>query len=361
MSRPSRVFTALVCALCAFVLCFLTLRAFHPFSGDARQNSPARAAVEAGAASGREYSGDPRLSPPGPGAVETGAARRIEYVVASVGVARGWQLRLFSVDAGEPVAPCDEEGVSDTDPAWSPEGTRLSFVRLGPQVAIWVVRADGSDLRCVEGGDDVVVGPAAWSPDGHALAFTRLYPQGINTLDLRTGATQRLTDRNDFYADWSPDGSRVAFVRQTAGDEVAGDLWVCSPGGGDEEKLPIPTGPAMHPRWSPDGTRLAFAAAAGDQFDIFTAKVDGSDVSNLTNTGDMDEVWPDWSPDGGRLVFLRGRHETANQSAPPCGDLYICKSDGSDCKQFTHLDVPMSGIAWQPRGGGHSDQDGESN
>jgi Tol biopolymer transport system component len=59
----------------------------------------------------------------------------------------------------------------NTEPAWSPDGSQIAFVRLGD---IWLMNADGSGGRSLTStpGSVFETNPA-WSPDGSALAFAR--------------------------------------------------------------------------------------------------------------------------------------------------------------------------------------------
>jgi eukaryotic-like serine/threonine-protein kinase len=66
-----------------------------------------------------------------------------------------------------------------------------------------------------------------------------------------------------------------------------------------------------HSSLSPDGLRVAFASLAGGQSDIWTQRIDGSELRQLTNDAAADS-WPVWSPDGQAIVFTsirEGRRE----------------------------------------------------
>lgn len=83
---------------------------------------------------------------------------------------------------------CDEQG----DPRWSPNGSQLAFV-CG-QEAIYVVDASGGPARRVASG-----GAFAWSPDGHSIAYALedVHDPGkgtVSVVDLATG-TSRILER----------------------------------------------------------------------------------------------------------------------------------------------------------------------
>ena len=60
------------------------------------------------------------------------------------------------------------------------------------------------------------------------------------------------------------------------------------------------------PTWSPDGSQLAISLETGYATDVFTVSRDGSNITNMTNSGAY-EVWPSWSPDGRYLLFVSDR------------------------------------------------------
>lgn len=55
----------------------------------------------------------------------------------------------------------------DDLPAWSPNGTTIAFTSDRAPAGIWVVNADGSELRSL-----VTATQPAWSPNGHSIAFS---------------------------------------------------------------------------------------------------------------------------------------------------------------------------------------------
>jgi Tol biopolymer transport system component len=98
-------------------------------------------------------------------------------------------------------------------PGWAPCEERACDGRLRAAPAIWIIRPDGSGLRRVVARAQ----QPAWSPDGRRIVFvrspggltlpeTRIYVTGLEGEGVRTVA-------RGFYPAWSPNGKRIAFVQ----------------------------------------------------------------------------------------------------------------------------------------------------
>lgn len=106
-------------------------------------------------------------------------------------------------------------------PVFSPDGKEVAFgsSRDG-HYEIYVMKADGSDVRRLTRGPGMSVRPA-WSPDGRRIAFTsnRDGQYEIYVVNRDGSSLRRLTNHpeRDDYAAWHPDGKRLAVVSERSG------------------------------------------------------------------------------------------------------------------------------------------------
>lgn len=134
-------------------------------------------------------------------------------------------MKFVNVKTGAITSPGlpDVGGLGHQDPAWSPDGKSVLYVRdarEGTRGTPVIIRYDLGTKKST-----VLTGPGyiapAWSPDGRYVAATKTDTFGtdIVILDARTGAERlRLTnDTNSFDPVWSPAGDAIAFFRVDRG------------------------------------------------------------------------------------------------------------------------------------------------
>ena len=123
--------------------------------------------------------------------------------------------------------------VSDTLPAWSPDGTKLSFTSFrNNRNEIYSINADGTGEKrlTTTAGSDF---DTHWSPDGTRILFhsTRDGNYEIYVMNADGTGQTRLTNNVavDAFPDWSPDGSRITFY--STRDHVNGEIYVMDANG----------------------------------------------------------------------------------------------------------------------------------
>jgi len=291
---------------------------------------------------------------------------------------------------------------ADYNPVWSPDGRYIAFCRIQKgDTGIYIVPALGGAERKVrdthwEERDFYEVfwyfGRLSWSPDGKSLAFSdrmnSTEPTSIYLLSLDSLAVRKLTSTSghpgDYNPSFSPDGETLAFNRGSQGvtsiytipvargeehhvitgsqfgwglawtgdgrDIVFGKaawlarsgwLWKVSANGGKPERLQFGqegTEPSIR------GNRLAYARQITN-LNIWRRKLDSSNSSDppgrfLTST--TIESGPQFSPDGSMIAFESTRSGAA--------EVWVCRSDGTNLLQLTHLNTVTGTPRWSPDG-----------
>jgi TolB protein len=195
-------------------------------------------------------------------------------------------------------------GVYEREAVFSPDGRRVAFVsqRDQPEGAdIFVATLDGTRLEHVRNLTPRTPGSAgldvtpAWSPDSTQIAFASnrdgsddklwvMNADGSNVRQLTpAGATA------DVFPTWSPDGRLIAFQRRS------GDVYrigLVQAAGGAPAFFEF-DGNAYAPAWSPDGRRIAFVGRIGSEYDIHLRDAGGAGpVTRIANPGaDRNPAW----------------------------------------------------------------------
>lgn len=270
----------------------------------------------------------------------------------------GLSIHFPDSDSTTPLTTPPLWSTGDTEPAPSPDGSQIAFVRGTVQDAedIFVIPASGGTPTRVT-SDSTSIDGLAWSSDGSDLLYaaersgisglwrvnaeggsptliraasegTRFshptfslesnqlaYTQKSAQLDIWT--LSRPTPYEEFTADpllsstqqdsdpsISPEGNRIAFVSTRSGTP---ELWVAQADGSAPNRLTSLGERAVHSvRWSPEGQHLSFVVRWNGQSDLYAISASGGAPSRLTRTAAEDLV-PRWSRDGRWIYFSSNR------------------------------------------------------
>ena len=199
----------------------------------------------------------------------------------------------------------------DSDPAWSPDGKNIAFVRQrgekGPntvyrQSCIYKIKVDGTGLNRLTGTKRFAHDPA-WSPYGKKIAFSQVVrrpgPVEIFEMNATDGSQKRNltnTPLQESEPDWYPDGKKIAYTSFTEVHGAHDRVFTMNADGSDQTNL-TKLKDGFSPAWLPNGKKIAFVRVypTFPNLDIFVMKDDGTEVKRLTKTRDFDGS-PDWQP-----------------------------------------------------------------
>jgi serine/threonine protein kinase/Tol biopolymer transport system component len=213
-------------------------------------------------------------------------------------------------------------GGSAGQPAVSPDGKQIAFVRReGKELDIFVQRVGGQNAVNLTKASGFDNSEPAWSPDGTKIAFRSGRDGGGLFVMGASGEALRKLTHEGFDPAWSPDGASIAFDDGPTGDpyhmlggiSVIHSVDVAS----GKSRIIYFTGSllgAALPSWSPDGRRIAFFTIRKNGWrDVVTAAAvpghEKEEAVSVTNDRPLD--WsPFWSPDGRFLYFGTDRGGT---------------------------------------------------
>ena len=242
---------------------------------------------------------------------------QIAYASTRTGVA---QIYLTNI-LGDQAIPITNMPGGACQPSWAPDGTRLVFISpcnikkdTYPGSSLYIINADGSDLRplpTAPGGGDF---EPAWSPDGQYIAFTSLrdgymqiYLYSLDGSDIRRLVSTEVK-KPARQPSWSPDSKRIIYSYQRI---ATYELWLMSTFGSNETQF-FTSGDELsnqYPVWSPDGDYILFSQRSETEFsfpNLFSIKIGSDNPALQIPMGVLSVEDVDYSPDGIWIAYESG-------------------------------------------------------
>ena len=239
-----------------------------------------------------------------------------------------YDLMTVSVEAGgpeprpstlTPMRPLIVTSRSESEPAWSADGSALAYVTdRGGQDEIWLRSREGNRwvdrpvITQKEFGDDrtIMLGAPTFSPDGHQIAFLRnaqkpmIWPLRIWTRFTDSGApVPLLPASHEGYQSaptWSPDGQWIAYTEWKSRQWVLAKVRV---GSGSEPVVLRRDGvPGAAPHWSPTNEWITWETEQG----LMLVSPDGGNQRVVQIDHPTDRwLFHEWTARGTRLAGIK--------------------------------------------------------
>lgn len=219
-------------------------------------------------------------------------ALRVYFTRTADGRSEIWSMEF---DGSDERAVIVTEGADVRDPAIAPDESRIAYTRVGGGSSeIWTAAPDGSDARrLLEGAG---WSQPAWSPDGSRLVVVgtrdgveRLFVVGAAGGEPRPLAPDGPAPQAE--PDWSPDGSKIVF---RLGSGTGADIAVMEVASGSITRLIENAIGEREPAWSPTGERIVFGRQSEGKWNLYLMDADGSDVDDFTSSDEADAADPEW-------------------------------------------------------------------
>ena len=200
-------------------------------------------------------------------------------------------------------------------PVVSPDGKQLTFAALGD---IWTMPLGGNGMPTRLTDDTFVDTDPSWSPDGTKIVFSSDRAGGMDiwVRDLKTGQDKRMSSlpSAEMSAAWAPNGRAIAFVSNV--DFEQGEVHVVPAEGGEPQRVIDRSFGVGYPTWSADGRFLITPSFApystrfreGMNYYTVAPSVPGQARRVVPNQhvpiGKRAGDGPAWSPDGKLLAYV---------------------------------------------------------
>jgi Tol biopolymer transport system component len=259
--------------------------------------------------------------------------------IKEVGESANFEI-FSSLPDGSETTQLTDHSTYDGYPSWSPNHCQVAFSSNvgGQNEEIFIMNADGTGhTRLTD--DPYKNKMPSWSSEGGRIAFESERDGQGDIFIINTDGSNlvQLTDdpAEDQWLEWSHHGEQIAFSSRRDGNW---EIYIINSDGSGLINLTNHPMQDSHPTWSPDGSHIAFLSNRTAYVEIFIMNADGSGVTQVTNYGsDLPEINSGrdlaCSPDGERLTFIATFPDA--DMTHGIEDVFTIRIDGSELFNLT--------------------------
>lgn len=242
--------------------------------------------------------------------------------------------------------PPPNGGIFDSTPRFSPDGRSLAFLRYTSDSGCDIVAielATGKMRQVTKERKAIASQSLQWSADSQKLYFISSDGGTIQVwqIGVESGATEVVPNLPTPITAFSiaRDANLLAFVNEQ--DDTRIEIY--EKGAEWKRSCVINSTRTDHGGiWSPDGSQLIFSSNRTGWDELWVARMDCSQIRQLTSFREFGVGSPQWSPDGQRIAFDRRNNKES--------DIYTIGIDGSSLRKVTDSVGGNTMPYWSPDG-----------
>lgn len=225
---------------------------------------------------------------------------------------RGASYSIWRIDAGAPPAQLiSDRNFEDRSPKWSPDGSRIAFIRSGIQPqsknSMWIMAADGANPQLLF----ETTGDFRWTPDGRALIYYSPVERQIYAFDLASQDKRQITDEQGVMQKFNISYDGKWLIYQSTMESGIPHIRAIPVEGGAARTVVVAPGENYHPFLSPSGKWLYFQHNHKNLYRVPGPTQDWRPVAPEKATDYPESNLfledPQISRDGRQLLYSRGR------------------------------------------------------
>ncbi|MFW5709661.1 MAG: TolB family protein [Chloroflexota bacterium] len=208
-----------------------------------------------------------------------------------------WDLYMIDMSTGREYRLTDDDG-NDTNPFWSPDGSRVVFQSDRPdangvrQWAIFEMNLATRTVSRLSDGSGIDVDPQ-YSHDGRHIVFRTYTAENATSvlavMDADGGNRRIISDPigDATNAAWSPSDRYIAYQSDLNGGL---DVYVYDMQSGQTRQVTIDEAPNYAPTWMCDDEHVMFTSDAGNSPNIFVVRATPIDAPPVLAIEDADQM-----------------------------------------------------------------------